>query len=272
MIKRRSFLTIKGNNLFVSVVDSKLRDRFLDLHIDRNLEIPLFCLPEILDGDWKGYVNQIKGFLSSNGLTCGMHGPFYNLAYHSRDPKVRGVAEDRMLQGLKIASALDARFIVFHSTYSQFVAIRDYYEKWPSEAMRGLPGIVKEAEEKGVRMVIENIWDDRPDALKGLTDNIGSDFLKICIDVGHINLFSKVPIEQWFKVLCRDISHFHIHNNFGTVDDHNSIDEGSFDFKAFFNLVEKYDIDATFTIEVEQLESVDKSIGFLRQIGVLEED
>ena len=265
-------MNISRENLFVSIVDNKLRHKISDININFNFEVPLFCLPDILDGAWQDYVKKIKSVLGPKGLTCGMHGPFYNLAYHSRDPMVREVAEKRMRQGLRIASALDARFIVFHSTYSQFVAIKDYYMRWPSDAMQGLPEIVKEAQDRNILMVIENIWDDVPLALKYLIDKVQSDFLKICIDVGHLNIFSKVPLKEWFETLWENIAHFHIHNNFGTFDSHNALNDGAFDFEKLFSLISKYNIDATYTIEVEKLESVEPSIIYLEKLGILESD
>ena len=116
---------------------------------------------------------------------------------------------------------------------------------------------------------MENIWDDGPIPLKGLLEGFSSEFLKICIDVGHLNLFSKVPISEWFEVLSSDILHFHLHNNFGIVDDHNRLNQGSFDFERFFDLVKRHNVKATYTIEVEKMESVNQSIGYLEELGVL---
>ncbi|MBN2372246.1 sugar phosphate isomerase/epimerase [bacterium] len=262
-------MKIRKDRLFFSITDEKLKDKLLDLDINLNVEVPLFCIPDILDGPWESYVKKIKSVLESKGLACGMHGPFYNLEYHSRDPMVRGVADYRMRQGLRIASALNSEYIVFHSTYSQLAAIKEYYRKWPSEAIKGLEPLAEDAEKRKIPMVIENIWDDRPDALKGLLAILKSDFVKICIDVGHINLFSKVPIRTWFEELSEDIIHFHIHNNFGVIDDHNAMTDGSFDFEKFFNLVDLFNIDATYTIEVEKLKSVEDSIQYLRDKMIL---
>lgn len=261
---------LNKRNFYISVVDEGLLERFSVLDIDMNLEVPIFCIPEILDSDWFKYVKLIKSMLEPKGLICGMHGPFNSIAYHSRDPLVRRVAGYRMCQGLEIASALGARFIVYHSTYSQFVAEKDYWKRWPEQAMRGLPDIVKEAEERQILIVLENIWDDGPGALKGLLERLDSEYLKICIDIGHLNLFSKMPLRAWFDTLSEKIGHFHLHNNFGVLDDHNALDDGTFDFEGFFRLVSEYNMDATFTLEVGRLESVNPSIEYLKGLGLVE--
>lgn len=261
---------IDNDSLFISIVDDKLNTALRDLDVTRNIEVSLFTIPDILDGPWQGYAMQIREMLQSKGLRCGMHGPFHNLSYHSKDSLIRWVSERRMRQGLQIASELGARFIVFHSTYSQFMAVNEYYKKWPSEAIEPLKRIARDAEKRGIVALIENIWDDTPYALKALVEEINSDFLKVCIDIGHLNIFSRVPIEQWLKELSANIAHFHLHNNFGCIDDHNALDRGTIDIDGLFNMISKYSINATYTIEIAGIDALDPSIEYLKGLGVLE--
>ena len=58
---------ITKENLFFSIVDGKMRDQFFDLDFNMNMEVPIFCSPYILDGDWLDYVQRIKGS-SDQGL------------------------------------------------------------------------------------------------------------------------------------------------------------------------------------------------------------
>ncbi|MGA1796289.1 MAG: sugar phosphate isomerase/epimerase family protein [bacterium] len=262
---------ITRDDLFVSIVNGPSGDSLFSPNHpgDINIEIPTFHSPALLDGDWMSYVGRIRRILEKNGCTCGMHGPFYDLAYHSHDPLVREVAEKRLRQGLRIAAELDARYIVFHSTYNQFVAEPGYWRKWPENAIRGLRGLVEDAEKRRIPIVMENIWDDRPEAIRGLLDLASSGFLKACIDVGHFNLFSKSSLKDWLDVLSGDIAHFHLHNNFGRLDDHNSLESGTFDFAQFFTLLGAHGINATYTIEIQRIEGIDTSIRFLHELGAL---
>ena len=262
-------MKIHRDNLFISIANGNLQEATLKIDLDINLEISLFCSPAVLDGNWPSDVENIRKILDTKGLTCGMHGPYYSLAYHSIDPMVRKVAEYRMKQGLQIASDLGSRYMVFHSTYSQYVPDKDYYKKWKAESIKGLAPIVEEAEKRRIPIFLENVWDDGPDAIKGLLDHLPSPFLKVCIDVGHLNLFSKEPLSRWFKVLNSKIGHFHLHNNFGVMDEHNRLDSGSFDFKTFFNLIDSYPIEATYTIEVKKTANLNPSLGYLKDLGRL---
>ena len=264
-------MKIPKEDLFISVVgEPELRDHFFELDIKDNMEIPLFVLPEILDGPWQDYVRKIKGLLTTKGLRCGVHGPFHGLSYSCIDPLVREVAERRMRQGLQIASELDAEFIVFHSTYNQYIPDADYASKWPSNAKKGFQSVVDEGQKRKILMVLENVFDDRPEPTRDLLDLLQSDFLKVCIDVGHLNVFSKVPLREWFEVLSGDIRHFHLHNNFGTTDDHHALNNGNFDFEELFGLIDRYHVEAAYTIEVSKLKDVEPSLGYLREMGILE--
>ncbi|MGA1843511.1 MAG: sugar phosphate isomerase/epimerase family protein [bacterium] len=262
---------IKRDDLFVSIVNGPSGDSLFSANHpgDINMEIPTFYSPALLDGDWMSYASRIRRMLEKNGCTCGLHGPFYDLAYHSPDPLIREVAEKRLRQGLRIAAELNARYIVFHSTYNQFVVEPDYWKKWPKTALRGLHGVLEDAEKRKIPIVIENIWDDRPEAIRGLLDLASSEYLKACIDVGHFNLFSKAPLKDWLEVLSGDIAHFHLHNNFGRLDEHNSLESGSFDFVQLFRLIGEHAIRATYTIEIQRIEGIDTSIRFLHELGAL---
>ena len=37
--------------------------------------------------------------------------------------------------------------------------------------------------------------------------------LRMCLDVGHVNAYSPVPVEEWVSACAEFLSHFHIHNN-----------------------------------------------------------
>ncbi|MGN1334847.1 MAG: sugar phosphate isomerase/epimerase family protein, partial [Anaerovoracaceae bacterium] len=74
----------------------------------------------------------------------------------------------------------------------------------------------------------------------------------VCLDVGHALAagHSIVPIEKWIDVLGPYICHFHIHNNLGNSDTHNSLGDGILNFRSIFAAAETCcNPDVTFTIE-----------------------
>ena len=55
--------------------------------------------------------------------------------------------------------------------------------------------------------------------------------LKLCLDVGHVNAYSKIPVTDWLENWAPYLSHFHIHNNDTSRDQHNPLHEGTIPMK-----------------------------------------
>ena len=83
-----------------------------------------------------------------------------------------------------------------------------------------------------------------------IVKEVGNDRLKLCLDVGHVNAYSKIPASDWIEYCGDFISHFHIHNNDGTIDSHRPIKVGNIDMDKMFLLADKLCPDATYTLEI----------------------
>jgi sugar phosphate isomerase/epimerase len=55
--------------------------------------------------------------------------------------------------------------------------------------------------------------------------------LFFCFDTGHFNIFSKTSLDKWLSPLREHIREFHLHDNYGTDDDHLPIGRGNFSFR-----------------------------------------
>jgi sugar phosphate isomerase/epimerase len=84
----------------------------------RDVEIQDFCLPEVLDGDWRPLADAIKAALAGYTGRLGLHGPFFGFSIASMDPEVRAIVRKRMEQGLDICAHLGATQMVIHSPYT----------------------------------------------------------------------------------------------------------------------------------------------------------
>ena len=78
----------------------------------------------------------------------------------------------------------------------------------------------------GVKIAIENIFEDEPSNLRLLMEQMGSDNFGVCFDTGHCNLFSKVPLEEWMRALAAYIAELHLHDNDRSADQHLPMGEG----------------------------------------------
>jgi sugar phosphate isomerase/epimerase len=60
--------------------------------------------------------------------------------------------------------------------------------------------------------------------------------VNLCLDIGHLNLAIrknkfKMDIGDFLEKVKPKIVHIHAHNNYGEKDEHNSLDQGNFDWK-----------------------------------------
>ena len=88
--------------------------------------------------------------------------------------------------------------------------------------------------------------------MTGIFREVNNPRLRMCLDVGHVNAYSPVPVEEWVSVCAEFLSHFHIHNNDGTRDAHCAPGEGTIPMAALLRQAQTLCPKATFTLEVLQ--------------------
>jgi sugar phosphate isomerase/epimerase len=118
----------------------------------------------------------------------------------------------------------------------------------------------------GLRVAVENVFDDDPDALRLLIEKINSRDFGFCFDTGHFNLFTTVSMEQWFESLGSHLAEVHLHDNDGTADSHWALGRGTVDFNKFFTLMRKRASMPVFTVEAHDKEDVEISLERVRAL------
>ena len=89
----------------------------------------------------------------------------------------------------------------------------------------------------------------------------------VCLDVGHVNAYSKADVMEWMKILKKYIKHMHIHNNFGDRDSHLGINKGELDIIEILNIVKDKDI--TVTLEITNVDELRESLDILYKNGFI---
>ena len=97
------------------------------------------------------------------------------------------------------------------------------------------------------------MWEGSPDVFRKLLDEVNSPQLKICFDTGHANIFSKVPVSEWFDVLGKDIPYMHVNDNKGDVDNELVPGEGSINWQEFSGNIKKHEMTPNIVFEVGSL-------------------
>ncbi|UCD36424.1 MAG: sugar phosphate isomerase/epimerase [Nitrospiraceae bacterium] len=189
-----------------------------------------------------------------------IHAPFMDLSPGAVDPKVREVTLQRFFDTLDIGEILRARVIVFHSGYDKW-KYNNRVDIWLEGSLQTWRPVNERAAALGIKIAIENIFEDEPHHLRMLADAMSSGNFGICFDTGHFNLFSRVPLVEWLSVVKPCLKELHLHDNSRRGDEHLPLGEGTFDFETLFEEVRG--IDCVYTIEAHSVENAKKSLARL---------
>jgi sugar phosphate isomerase/epimerase len=107
---------------------------------------------------------------------------------------------NRFTQVLDIANILRPAAIVFHSGYEKWKYALNI-DLWLEKSLMTWQPLNEKAAAMGVKIAIENIFEDEPENLKLLMEKMNSENFGICFDTGHFHLFSRVPLENWMSIL-----------------------------------------------------------------------
>jgi sugar phosphate isomerase/epimerase len=213
-------------------------------------------------------LDEVRGLSGKLGYhpSLSFHAPFMDLSPAAVDSKVRKATTERFFHVLDIAEVLRPKVIVFHSGYEKWKYALDV-NFWLEKSLLTWRPLHERASAMGMKIAIENIFEDEPSNLRLLMEKMDSDNFGICFDTGHCNLFSRVPLSDWLEALNPYIAELHLHDNDGSADQHLPIGEGTFDFTEFFGLLARNN--CVHTIEAHTPEHVLKSLEYLKAKGIL---
>ncbi len=115
-------------------------------------------------------------------------------------------------------------------------------------------------------MFIENVSEERPEILRDLVDGVTDPRIAVCLDVGHANKTSRLPLPEWVAILGSRIGHVHLSNNDGVHDCHWRLDRGTLDVPAVLDALTAAAPDASYTLECAEEEA---SLAWLAELGYL---
>lgn len=207
------------------------------------LEIDEFCTAANFDADFDRWDGAARAHLAHSDRFV-FHAPFAELCPCAIDPMVRDVTMRRFRQTAALSRAYGIRRIVVHSGFIPHV----YYPVWFVEQSARFFRALLDAEPE-VALCVENVLDDDPAPLMDLADAVDDPRLGLCLDVGHANAVSKIPVRQWLKRLAPRLMHLHLHDNDGAADLHQIPGDGSLGFPGLMDEIEAAAPEATLTFE-----------------------
>lgn len=227
------------------------------------LEIAEFCTASNMDDGFPEWNARVKEEMEGIPFRI-LHAPFNELFPCAVDPKARALAAERYRQAIALAKNYGAKKVVIHGGFQPYL----YYPVWYVEqSILFWKDFLKE--EPGVEIVLENVLEPEPEMLRDIAAGVDHPGFQLCLDVGHVNAYSKKSPMVWLEALAPWLNHFHIHNNDGSWDTHSPLMTGTIPMKKLLEEADRRCPEATFTLELQETEG---SVRWLRENHFLKEE
>lgn len=194
------------------------------------------------------------------GLPLTIHAPFFDVNIASFNRYVAEKSMEIMKDTLEICNRLNVDNVVFHHNYQPFLYNFDedgYCERFCRNFEK-----VFESRKGDYFISLENVFETDNSIGKKIVSELNRDFVGFCFDCGHFNLFTEITLEEWLADWGDKIFEFHLHNNYGYRDDHNSLTAGNIDIKKILTLGKA----KFYTIENRNVKDTEDSIVFLKEL------
>ena len=225
------------------------------------IELAQFCTAWNMDERFSEVDGEVREMLRGTA-NATLHGPFNELFPCAIDRKARELASFRCGQAIDLAKGYGAKKVILHGGYNPWI----YYPEWyVSESIVFWKDFLSKRDDD-MEIVLENVLETEPSWLPDIVRGVDDPRLRLCLDIGHVNAYSKVPLMEWLALWAPYIRHFHIHNNDGTRDAHGGLGEGSIPMKDFLLRADELCPAATYTLELLQDEP---SLVWLTENGLL---
>jgi len=191
-------------------------------------------------------------------LSYSIHSPFMGLNLSSFDEKQRNQTIKSINKSINLAADVEAEVVVIHpGSYFD----KNDRTKALERMEKSLSEIKSHASDCGVSLALENMgnWTDWGINLLQNPDEVPND-LGFCLDIGHSNLCGNLD-----EFLKKPLSHIHIHDNNGKIDEHAAVGTGTININCVMEAVRKNKIKHP-VIECATLNQALSSLELLRKI------
>lgn len=245
---------------------------------DRDIEIQGFTSLAALTTERDDRVAATRAALDGHRGRLGMHGPFEGLDMDNKDPEVQPIITRRFMAALEAAEAIGAQQMVLHSPYTRWY--RNNLHNKPGYAAnvlervhRIMAPVVARAEETGVTLVIENIFDASPEVRREMVESFDSDALALSIDTGHAHLARHMsgapPVDYFVRDAGALLRHVHVQDLDGHADRHWAPGEGTIEWDAVFRALADCVGDPHLVLELRNKADIPKGFAYLEQLGLV---
>lgn len=245
-------------NIYLSTIDPNAHT--LAKKWDLGIEIAEFCTAYNMDREFPTVDPQVREKLGYSDRFV-LHGPFNELFPCAIDPEIREMAARRYRQAMELARGYGIKKLVIHGGFQPFM----YYPVWyVGQSIEFWKEFVKTMPEDMV-ICLENVLETEPYMLKDIVSGVDDPRIRLCLDVGHVNAYSKIPVQTWLEDWAPYLSHYHVHNNDTSADTHRPLYDGSMDMVHLLKEIQHLTPGASVTLELVESES---SLQWMKEAGL----
>ncbi|MFH1481019.1 MAG: sugar phosphate isomerase/epimerase [Pseudomonadota bacterium] len=252
---------VQVNIPFAMLHDSYL-PRFLENGLNPEVGFDAHTLDRFSPDDFRSVAERIL----ETGLSITMHAPFMDLSAGSPDREVRALTKHRFQQFVQLIPLFRPKAVVCHTGWDEkrYWALR---EPWLHNSLEIWLWMEERVRKEEAVLVLENVYEQDPDDLLELLDNLKGARVGFCLDTGHQAVFSKAGLPTWLEKMEGYIVQLHLHDNHGLYDEHLALGEGTIDFPALFRHFKSKNISQPIiTLEPHGEQDLWPSLEYLQQI------
>jgi sugar phosphate isomerase/epimerase len=255
----------------------------LEIHRDwlfekqRDLELQDFTTGDVLNGDWAPLAERARKLLDGFEGRLGIHGPFWGFTIASQDPDIRAVVAKRLKQGLDVCAAIGATQMVAHSpyttwSYNNLDNNKGELERVVEHVHLTMRDAVRQAEDIGAVIVLENIEDIDQHVRVALVDSFNSPAVAVSIDTGHAHYAhgstGAPPVDYYVKAAGNRLQHVHLQDADGYADRHWALGEGNILWPSVFQALADLTSNPRLIVEIKDKSKIPASVEYLASLGL----
>ena len=236
------------NQVQVNAPYRQLVDKYLGLFLQYGINPEIGFDALALETASQESMAVMARLMEKQGRTVTFHGPFMDLAPGGLDERIREVTTWRLQRTMELVPVFRPKSVVFHAGYDD----RRYHahrEEWLSWSLATWEPLIRQAEDLGVIIHLENVYEQTPEMILALIEKLSSNNLGFCLDLGHMNVFGEAPMSEWLDALRPYLKEVHLHDNDGSCDAHDPIGSGTVPFGELFQYLRHQNMRPVVTLE-----------------------
>ena len=198
--------------------------------------------------------------------TVAIHGPFLGMEYGHTDHLIRDAVGRRLDMTFDVATRLKVSRVILHSGYRPEIDLFKLQDSWLKTCVDFWQREIRRWADARIQIVLENDTEKSPDVLVRLVDEVDNPFLGLCLDIGHLHVFSELDAVEWLRRTAHRLFYIHLHDNDGTDDSPWSIERETIHFESFYDAMLPHLPRVTISLEV--VDEMEVKMGDLRKLAV----